>query len=137
MTRIESQSVTTKNFKLQCSIYRALAVSSKKVHGILKLLYSLNAAEERISGYLLEMIGNMSNSHVQRFLRFTTGSSELTAKCLEVYFNRLSGFARTPIAHTCDCMLELPVSYTNYSDFHSEWMAILNDPELCWFMDSI
>ena len=119
------------------SIYNTLAVSSRKVLDIVKLQDSLNAAEERVSGYLLEMIGNMSSSHVQRFLRFTTGSSVLTAKRLEVQFNRLSGFARRPIAHTCDCVLELPVSYTNYSDFHSEWMAILNDPELCWFMDSI
>ena len=30
-----------------------------------------------------------------------------------------------------------PVCYGNYSDFHSEWMSILNDSELCWVMDSI
>ena len=119
------------------SIYRTLAVSSRKVLDIIKLPDSLNVAEERVSGYLVEMIGNMSSSHVQKFLRFTTGSSVLIAKCLEIHFNRLSGFSRRPIAHTCDCMLELPVCYTNYSDFHAEWMAILNDPELCWFMDSI
>ena len=104
---------------------------------IIQLPDSQNLAKERISGYLLEMIGNMSGAHAQRFLRFTTGSSVLTAKRLEVQFNRLSGFARRPIAHTCDCVLELPVCYDNYSDFHSEWMAILNDAELCWFVDSI
>ena len=88
-------------------------------------------AEGRVSGYLVEMIGNMSSSYVQRL---TTGSSVLTVPSLTVQFNRLSGLARRPIAHTCSCVL---VCYTNYSDFHSEWMSILNDPELCWFMDSI
>ena len=119
------------------SIYRTLAVSCRKLLDIIMLPLSLNVAEERVSGYLLEMIGNMPSSHLQRFLRFTTGSSVLIAKSLQIQFNRLSGFAHRPIAHTCDYMLELPVCYNNYSDFHSEWMAILNDPELCWFMDSI
>lgn len=119
------------------SIYRTLAVSCSKVLDIIQLPEALNSAEGRVSGYLVEMIGNMSSSYVQRFLRFTTGSSVLTVPSLTVQFNRLSGLARRPIAHTCSCVLELPVCYANYSDFHSEWMSILNDPELCWFMDSI
>lgn len=127
----------TRSVQGVCSIYRTLAVSCSKVLDIIKLPDALNLAEERVSGYLVEMIGNMSSSHVQRFLRFTTGSSVLTVASLSVQFNRLSGLARRPIAHTCSCVLELPVCYTNYSDFHSEWMSVLNDPELCWMMDSI
>ena len=46
------------------SIYRTLAVSSRKVLDIIHLLDSQNLVEERISGYLLEMIGNMSGAHV-------------------------------------------------------------------------
>ena len=104
---------------------------------VIKWPEDMNAAEDRVSSYLIEMIGNMTSSLVQRFLRFVTGSSVLTVKNLEVQFNRLSGIARRPIAHTCSCLLELPVCYANYCDFHDEWMSILNDPELCWFMDSI
>lgn len=116
-----------------CSIYRTLAVSSSKVLDIIQLPETLSSAEGRVSGYIVEMIGNMSSSYVQRF---PTGSSVLTVPSLTVQFNRLSGLARRPIAHTCSCVLELPVCYANYSDFHSEWMSILNDPELCC-MDSI
>lgn len=120
-----------------CSIYKTLAVSCRKVLDVIKWPEDMNAAEDRVSSYLVEMIGNMTSSLVQRFLRFVTGSSVLTVKNLEVQFNRLSGVARRPIAHTCSCLLELPVCYANYCDFHDEWMSILNDPELCWFMDSI
>ena len=119
-----------------CSIYKMLTVSCKKVLDILEVSQYLNPAEERVAGYLVEMIGNMSTDLPQKFLRFTTGSSVLTVNSIQVQFNRLSGFARRRCAHTCDCMIELPVSYANYSDFHSEWMSILNDKEgFCWVMD--
>lgn len=120
-----------------CSIYRMLTVSPKKVLGILKLPLLVNPAEERIGGYLIDMIGNMSTNLLQRFLRFTTGSSVLSVSCIIVQFNRLSGLARRPCAHTCDALLELPISYANYSDFHGEWMAILNDNDLCWVMNCL
>ena len=89
-----------------------------------------NAAEERIYGYLVEMIGNMADEQLQAFLRFCTGSSVLIAPKLRIEFNRLDGFSRHPIAHTCDYMLELPVAYDNYHDFYHEWMTILSDPDM-------
>ena len=119
-----------------CSIYKTLTVSTSKVLGVLELPLFRNPAEERVCNYLVEMIGNMSDTQLQKFLRFTTGSSVLVAKKLLIEFNGLSGFARRPIAHTCDCVLELPVAYENYSDFFSEWMAILNDDDICWRMDA-
>ena len=82
------------------SIYRTLAVSCRKLLDIIMLPLSLNVAEERVSGYLLEMIGNMPSSHLQRFLHFTTGSSVLIAKSFQIQFNRLSGFACRPIAQS-------------------------------------
>ncbi len=94
----------------------------------------MNPAENRISGYLEDMIGNMTSNSLQKFLRFTTGSSVLTVKCIHIEFNRLDGIQRRPIVHTCNSMLELPVSYSNYSDFHAEWMAIItaDSDNLCW-----
>ncbi len=39
----------------------------------------------------------------------------------------LSGLARRPIAHMCDCMLELPSTYLNYDEFHSDFTAIFDE----------
>ena len=70
-----------------CSIYCTSAVSCTKVIDIIKLPELLNPAEECISTYLMDMIGNMSGEYLQRFLRFTTGSSVLTVPALEINFN--------------------------------------------------
>ena len=33
---------------------------------------------------------------------------------------------RRPIAHTCDCVLELPSTYMNYDDFYNEFLSIFD-----------
>lgn len=120
-----------------CTLYTSLTVSTSKVLEILDFEPYKNSAEERVGGYLIEMIGNMTNTQLQQFLRFTTGSNVLVASSLHLEFNRLSDLGRRPIAHTCDSMLELPVLYSNFHDFYQEWIAILSDPEYSWRMDCI
>ncbi len=111
------------------SVHKSLTVSS------IKILESFDPPD---SMYPADMIGNMPSDSLQKFLRFTTGSSVLVVKQIHIQFNRLEGLQRRPISHTCDCMLELPVSYSNYSDFHAEWVTILaNSDDLNWVMDSI
>ena len=56
---------------------------------------------------------------------------------ITVTFNNLSGIARRPIAHTCDCCLELPSAYTSYLEFEHEFNAVLADDNYAWQMDSI
>ena len=51
-------------------------------------------------------------------------------KKITMSFNNLSGLGRRPIAHTCDCLLELPVSYISYLDFTAEFQSILSDTEI-------
>ena len=46
-----------------------------------------------------------------------------------VTFNKLDGLARRPIAHTCGCIMELPVTYSTYTEFHSEMDGILKSQE--------
>lgn len=99
---------------------------------------SSNQAEERTFGYLHTMIGNMGTNELQNFLRFTTGSSVFLSKKIKVLFNDTSGLGRRLFASTCSSTLYLPVSYSNYNDFFSEWAAILNetDQEWKWRMDA-
>ena len=77
----------------------------------------------------------MRNAEVRNFLRFVTGSSTLVDE-IKVTFNGLSGLSRRPIAHTCSCTLELPVSYATYLEFAQEFDAIFTR-ELSWIMDAL
>ena len=80
------------------------------------------------------MIGSMNQDELRALLRFITSSPVCIAKTISVSFNSLSGLARRPIAHTCDCNLELPVSYMTYLEFLSEFKTVLSTEE-CSYMD--
>ena len=102
-----------------------------------KVLHSLQAVltsstQERVFGYLCQMIGDMPQRQLRSFLRFATGCSLCLHDTLQIEFNGLAGLARRPIAHTCNFMLELSVhvTYNNDADFVNEFDAIL-DSELC------
>ena len=77
------------------------------------------------------MIGSINQDELRALLRFIAGSSVCIAKRISVLFNSLSRLARRPIAHTCDCNLELPVSYMTYLEFLFEFKTVLSMEE-CW-----
>ena len=78
----------------------------------------------------------MKLEELRLFLRFITGSSVCIDKKIEITFNNLTGAARRPIAHTCSCMLEIPLSYATYLEFSDEFSKILTS-EMLWAMDAI
>ena len=98
-----------------------------------------NPAQERVYGYLVSMVGNIQLPELKLFLRFVTGCSVCIGSKIKVTFNSLSGLGRRPIAHTCDCTLELPTSYVNYDDFNAEFKCILSstDEEFAWCIDAL
>lgn len=79
----------------------------------------------------------MKVEEVQRFLWFCTGSSVCISTPMKVVFNGLSGLERRPIAHTCDCKLELPRTYSSFLDFATEFTAVLAHEDNGWKMDGI
>ena len=87
--------------------------------------------------YLTQYIGRMKVEEVHRFLWFWTGSSVCVNIPLKVIFNGLSGLERRPIAHTCDCKLELSRTYTTFLDFAMEFTTILSQEDNGWNMDGI
>ena len=119
--------------------FYAMTVTPTKVLSLLEFSTPNNENESRIFGYLTTMIGNMQVAQLSHFLRFVTGASACIVPKINVEFNGLEGFARWPIAHTCDSILELPISYVNYEDFVSEFMLILNsaNESFAWRMDAI
>ena len=79
----------------------------------------------------------MKVEELRKFLRFSTGSSAMTAKKINITFNSMSGFARRIIAHTCSCTIEVPTLYNSYADFEKEVNAILLDSEYTWEMNAL
>ena len=114
-------------------LFYAMTVTPSKV---LSLVECPIANESRVYGFLTTMIGNMKITELSHFLRFVTGASACIVPRISVVFNGLEGFARRPIAHTCDSVLELSTSYINYDDFYSEFKLIINE-SFAWRMDAI
>ena len=52
-------------------------------------------------------------------------------------FSNTDGLCRCPINHTCDSSIELPVSYSAYPEFKSNFTKILNNEEFSWIMDCV
>ena len=118
------------------SLYMAINATPEKVLALLQEPTLSNEAEGRVFTYLQQFVGNLKINELRKFLRFTTGSSALLAENISVSFNSNTGLARTPIAHTCGCVLQLPTTYTSYLDFEADFVAILNN-EYSWEMHGI
>lgn len=96
----------------------------------------MNSAEERVYSYLVTFVGNMKNDELRLFIRFVKGSSSVVAKKINSSFNNLSGLARRPISHTCDCGLELSIAYSTFPEFEQEFSKVLSS-EYSWIMDAL
>ena len=119
-------------------LYKALNATPSAVLRVVEEPFDMNYAEERVFGYLLSFIGSLKQNELRLFLRFVTGSSVLIAKVIKVTFNNLSGLARRPTSHTCDCQIELPVSYVTYPEFEMEFNKVLASDFSCvWAMDAV
>ena len=118
------------------SVYNSLKATPARILEIIKEPTFCNAAEERSYMYLVTYVGNLTCNEAANLLRFITGSSALVSQDIFVTFNKLSGLARRPIAHTCSCTLELPTSYSTYPEFSHEFTSILRS-EFAWIMDAI
>ena len=109
------------------NLYITLTASPSKVLQLLEDPPSQIPSEERVFQYLQQFIGNLPVEEASLFMRFVTGSCVCPSTKLKVSFNRLSGLARRPIAHTCGYTLELSTAYHNYIDFATEMRTILHD----------
>ena len=120
-------------------LFYAMTVTPTKVLSLLDLNTTKNENESRVFGYLSTMMGNMEVADLSRLLRFVTGASACIVPKITVEFNGLDSSARRPIAHTCDSVLEPPVSYINYENFVSEFMLILKsaNKSFAWRMDAM
>ena len=118
-------------------LYKTMLLSPSKVLSLLVEPHTKDDTEEKTWFYLRSYIGNMSSDELRRFVRFVTGSFVISVKSITVSFNRLDGFARRPIAHTCSARLELASTYSSLPEFVSEFRAFLSDPHYSWEMNAL
>ena len=117
-------------------LYKALNATTTSVLRSISEPNNMNAAEERVYSYLIAFVGNMKSDELRLFMRFVTGSSVMIAKTINVSFNNITGLARRPISHTCDCGLELSISYSTFPEFEQEFYKVLSN-EYSWIMDAL
>ena len=107
-------------------MYNNHSVTPEKICDLLLQPEFKSMNEERVYGYLVCMIGNMNVNKCHNFLRFVTGSGVCSRTGITITFYSLSGLGRRPIGHTCDCVLELSLTYMNYDNFNNELLSIFD-----------
>lgn len=90
-------------------------------------------AERTTSLHLQRFIREINEKHLGQFLRYCTGSDLFLSKLIKITFTNMSEFTRRPVAHTCTFLLELSSNYSNYSEFRSEFLSVLQSG--VWVMD--
>ena len=118
-------------------LYVSLAISSLKVIDSIEEPLVVSPSEQKVFNYLVQFVGCLKVDELQKFLRFCTGSSVCFGKPITLAFNSQTGMARRPIAHVCDCVLELSRVYSSYPDFSREFAAILASEDNGWLIDGI
>ena len=67
----------------------------------------------------------MDLTQLKSFLMFVTGADVVCVDPIDVEFTQLDGLQRRPIAHTCDCVLELTLPYDSYMELRAEFSNAL------------
>lgn len=98
------------------------------VRKVIKLLdcAPINKEQTDALGYLKQFIKGLDGGMLRKFLRHFTGADHICTPKIEVSFNRMSGFGRVPMAHTCGPLIELPSTYSSYPELRREFLTILD-----------
>ena len=104
--------------------------SAAKVIKRLSFPNDMSLCQKTVSEHLKKFIKLASKALLGAFLRFCTGEEILLKQDITVMFNgKTTKFGRTPVAHTCGMVLDLPDSYQSYMEFSTEF----NPVNIFWF----
>ncbi|XP_063426966.1 uncharacterized protein LOC134710525 [Mytilus trossulus] len=120
--------------KLQ-QIYQEMKPTSKEILKSLSVPENMKEAERLCAGFLKRYIKDLDGEKQKAFLRFCTCSDVLLGMKITIEFFESKGFTRSPIAHTCGRVLQIPSTYDTYPSFRSEFNYLLNSK--VWVMDIV
>ncbi|XP_059191657.1 uncharacterized protein LOC131973627 [Centropristis striata] len=75
--------------------------------------------------FLKLFIRSLDKDKLHTFLRFTTGSDVICVSHIDVEFTDVRGLQRCPVVHTCGPLLQIPCTYSTYSEFRREFVSVL------------
>ena len=116
-------------------VYADLKPNNKMVLKALTFPENMSLDESTFSNNVKKLIRELDTDFLSLFLRFCTGSDLLLKMGIHVRFIKTD--VRCPTAHTCGCVLEIPLSYSKepYIVLKSEFCAVLRNRY--WQMDIV
>ena len=123
-------------------IYKSLKPKTRSVLKSLKFPDVNDHEQQMAISHLKEFIRELDSTTLGLFLRFCTGSdlqirSEITVRIIPSDGQNPGSLSRTPKAHTCGSVIEIPASYGKepYVLFKSEFYTLLQNRY--WQMDFV
>lgn len=107
-------------------LYDRLKQTVKNILLLFEIEENLDSKKIQTYNFLKKFIKNSEEKIRSSFLRFCTGSDLLVENKIKIEFISTDGFQRSPIAHTCSGLLEIPTSYEDYISFRDEFTNLLS-----------
>lgn len=109
-------------------LYNRLKPTKENVLASIITEVDLTPKQELTLYFLKSFIVSLSTLHLERFLRYVTGSPTAPDK-ITVAFNNATGSARLPSSSTCSNVLVLSTSYDTLNCFKQEFLSVLTNNE--------
>lgn len=112
-------------------LFQALQPTASRVIARLKTEddHEASSRQVRVLNYLKGFLRETSQVELETFLVFVTGKKSMPRQPITIAFTTERGTLRTPRAHTCSSMMELPETYESYDTFRSEFKHLLASDE--------
>ncbi|KAL7385502.1 hypothetical protein ABVT39_022786 [Epinephelus coioides] len=85
-----------------------------------------SAAQNKTMQHLRLFIRSLDSERLSKFLRFVTGADVLCVNKISIQFSDDIGLQRRPVAYTCGPLLQLPCTYSNYTEFRREILSVID-----------
>ena len=116
------------------AFYDSIKPTNKKVLQLLVAQPETNGERDSLK-FLQRYIRGLDEQNLGHFLRFTTGADVLIVSQITLSFLKVEGIYKTPVAHTCGPVLELPSTYQDFCELREVFNNILSKSD--WHMDVV
>lgn len=118
-------------------IYEKRIPNAKNMLRIINIddIGSMEPEDSVAVGYLKKFIRQSNEGTLANLCRWVTGAFVITCEHIQISFNKTVGLGRTFTAHTCGCVLDVPVTYDSYQEFRHELQSLLNSQY--WAMEFV
>ena len=113
------------SFDIGC-FYKNAIPTGRKVSLMLKVQDVISPEEQAVFEHLKRFVKNLSPENLKKFLKLCTGADIITVERIGVDFNSMIGLQRRPVFRTCGAIIEVPNTYSCFSELAEEFQNIIN-----------